>query len=68
MNATITTLTDRQKQLFTALNNLTHITSNWTGEKDCSKPLEVTDPKMDAKVKGFPEGWNMLTCTARNNP
>jgi len=68
INLTQTVLTDRQRSLFVALDRLEGLTTNYTGNKDCDKPMSVTDPKMAKMLSQFPEGWNALTCTSTTNP
>jgi hypothetical protein len=50
------------------MDRLLGLTTNYTGTKDCDRPISVTDPKMAKMLAGYPIGWNALTCTSSTFP
>ena len=49
--------------LFTALGNGLSMIQNYTGSKECDKPLSVTNPEQFLMVQDFSTGWSALMCT-----
>ena len=56
-------LTQRQKDLFHALNNFLGFYTNYTGKKDCKQAESITPV-----FKNTIEGWNTLMCTSISMP
>ena len=61
-------LTERQVELFKSLDNIMRITTNFTGQLDCSKPMSVTNPQQDALIQDFSMGWAFVDCTEVSMP
>lgn len=60
-----TALDEREKQLFTALNNLWTITKNSSGHLNCNTPKS---PEMVKMEKDFEDGWGLIVCTTPSTP